>query len=63
MVVDGDRKKLENPKRKNALHLHIFCKDITDFGAPSLGGKIYDSQIAFAIKLFKTELTQKTQQK
>jgi ribosomal protein L14E/L6E/L27E len=62
MVVDGDNKKLDRPKKKNIKHLHILCGNVANFGINFQDGKVYDSQIAYAIKLFKKETLQKNQQ-
>jgi ribosomal protein L14E/L6E/L27E len=63
MVVDGDRKKLDRPKKKNIKHLHIFPESVSAYGIESFGEKVNDSRIAYAIKLFKGERLQKIQQK
>lgn len=60
MLVNGDNKKFENPKRKIKKHLDKTGKTIDNIKAKlEKGDKIFDSEIYSAIKKFKEELNQK----
>lgn len=61
-VVDGDRKKLSCPKKKNLKHVHVFPSTVSEFGLDISSGKVSDSQIAFALKQFRQNRTKMSEE-
>lgn len=62
-VADGESRKTERPKKKNVKHLYLYPQNAKDYGADCSVGKVYDSQIAYALKLFKQERARNQQSK
>ncbi len=52
LVVDGIRAKLDSPKRKNLKHLSLTPKNISEYGVNFSNGKVYDCNIAYALKRY-----------
>jgi ribosomal protein L14E/L6E/L27E len=60
MIVNGDNKRFENPKRKVKRHLDKAGKTVESIKAKlEKGDKIFDSEVYSAIRKFKEELNQK----
>ena len=53
LVVDGDTRKLEKPKKKQVKHLHALPLSIQVEGIGASGGPLADSDIRKAIKTHK----------
>ncbi len=54
LVVDGDRRKLRCPKRKNLKHLALIPENIKDYGVGLPLKETDDCRIAYALKQRRT---------
>lgn len=52
LVVDGIRRKLDSPKRKNIKHLALTPRKADEFGADFSNGKVNDCSVAYALKQY-----------
>lgn len=52
LVVDGIRRKLDSPKRKNIKHLVLTPHTAAEYGADFSNGKADDCSIAYALKQY-----------
>ncbi len=52
LVVDGIRRKLDSPKRKNIKHLTLTPRNTAEFGADLSNGKVNDCILAYALKQY-----------
>ena len=52
LVVDGIRRKLDSPKRKNLKHLALTPHNAAVYGADFSNGKVNDCILAYALKQY-----------
>ena len=52
LVVDGIRRKLDSPKRKNIKHLYFTPGNSAEYGADFSNGKTDDCVLAYALKQY-----------
>ena len=55
LVADGVKRKLENPKKKNAKHVRLLPKNIADEGISFPWDKAFDNRIAHLLKVMSAD--------
>jgi large subunit ribosomal protein L14e len=62
-IADGDKRKVDRPKKKNALHVKRtgeIAQEIADTLAQ--GGKVTNARLRYVIRQYQNQLMQRTQQ-
>ncbi len=52
LVVDGKKRKLACPKKKNVKHLRLLPQSVADYGIKSPWNKAFDDSVAHLLKNF-----------